>query len=207
MVTIDKSGRIVKQKKSMKRYVKAKNSIGRFVENLTGITRLDLDRFGLSFANAMKDLKKYCGLAFKKASYITFGNHDMKILGQSISYNLDSPKELCDVIKKNYVDFQAIISEFIRDEKGNPLSLANYLQVFGLQFDGQAHDPEYDATNLARLYDAFMSNSNKVLEEYTKQLNRSSFHPEPVDKVIKKLLKNEPVTPEEFNGYLKDYIE
>ena len=33
----------------MKRLVKCKNAVGKFVENLTGITKLDLDRFGVSF--------------------------------------------------------------------------------------------------------------------------------------------------------------
>ena len=207
IVTIDKNGHIVKQKNSIKRLVRPKNAIGRFVENLTGLTRLELDRFGISFSQAMKDLKKYCGLAFKKSIYITFGNHDMRILNQSISYNLDAPKELCDVIKKNYVDFQAIMSEFIRDEKGNPLSLTHALETFNLSFDGTAHDPEYDATNLARLYDAFMTKNDVVLKQFVNQMKRINYHPAPIDKIVKKLLNNETVTPEEFTNYVKEYIE
>ena len=155
----------------------------------------------------MKDLKKYCGVHFKGSSFITFGNHDMRILNQSISYNLDSPKELCQVIKSNYVDFQSIISEFIKDDKNNVLSLTHYLELFGLQFDGTAHDPEYDAVNLARLYDAFMRRSDVVQEEFIKNMKRMSFNPAPVDKVIKKLLNGEAVTPEEFIEYTKEYIE
>ena len=110
LVTIDKNGYIVKQKTPVKQYVKAKNAIGKYVENLTGITRLDLDRFGISFTQAIKELKKYCGLHYKKCAFLTFGNHDMRILNQSISYNLDAPKNLCQSIKINYIDFQAIIS-------------------------------------------------------------------------------------------------
>ena len=207
MVTIDRDGYIVKKKPSIKRLVKAKNSVGRFVENLTGITRLELDRFGVSFSTAIKDLKKYCGMYYKKATFITFGNHDMRILNQSISYNLDSPKELCQVIKSNYVDFQSIISEFIKDEKNNVLSLSHYLELFGLEFDGTAHDPEYDAVNLARLYDVFMKKNDIVLEEFLKNMKRSTFNPSPIDRAIKKLLNGEPVTPEEFVEFTKEYIE
>lgn len=207
MVTIDRDGYVVKQKNSIKRLVKSKNSIGKFVEKLTGITRLEQDRFGVSFATAMKDLKKYCGLHFKGSTFITFGNHDMRILNQSISYNLDAPKELCQVIKSNYVDFQNIISEFIKDDKNNVLSLTHYLELFGLQFDGEAHDPEYDAVNLARLYDAFMRRNDIVQEEFLKNMNRMSFHPAPVDKAVKKLLNGEAVTPEEFVEFTKEYIE
>ena len=207
LVTIDKNGYVVKQKAPIKRLVKAKNSIGKFVENLTGITRLDLDRFGVPFEEAMKDLKKYCGLSFKNCTFITFGNHDLRILNQSVSYNLNAPKELCNVIKGNYVDFQNIISEFIKDDKNNPLSLSHYLEVFHLVFDGNAHDPKFDAVNLARLYDAFMREDQIVLEEFQKNMKRMSFHPAPVDKAIKKLLNGESVTSEEFQEFVKDYIK
>ncbi len=206
LVTIDKNGYIVKQKKPIKRYVRSKNAIGKFVEGLTGITQKDLNKYGVTFSQAMKDLKKYCGMAFKKSTFITFGNHDMRILGQSMSYNLDSPKDLCNIIRSNYVDFQSIISEFIKDEKGNVLSLTRYLEVFGVPFDGTAHDPEYDATNLAKLYDVFMKDKDIVLVEFMKNLKRNSYNPEPINKVLRKLLNNEPVTPEEFTEYLKDYI-
>ncbi len=206
-VTIDKNGFIVKEKKPIKRLVKAKNQIGKFVENLTGITRLDLDRFGVTFSTAMKDLKKYCGMHFKGCTFLTFGNHDLKILGQSMSYNLDTPKDICNIIRSNYVDLQNIIAEFIRDDHGNPYSLTNYLTVFNLEFDGQAHDPEYDAVNLARLYDAFMKNNEVVLTEFEKNLQRTTFHLTPVDTTIRRLLNGETVTSEEFKEYLKEYIE
>ena len=206
-VTIDKNGFIVKEKKPIKRFVKAKNQIGKFVENLTGITRLDLDRFGVTFSTAMKDLKKYCGMHFKGCTFLTFGNHDLKILGQSMSYNLDTPKDICNIIRSNYVDLQNIIAEFIRDDHGNPYSLTNYLTVFNLEFDGQAHDPEYDAVNLARLYDAFMKNNEVVLTEFEKNLQRTTFHLTPVDTAVRRLLNGETVTSEEFKEYLKEYIE
>lgn len=207
LVTIDKNGYIVKQKKPIKRYVRAKNAIGKFVEGLTGITQKDLNRYGVTFSQAMKDLKKYCGMAFKKSSFITFGNHDMRILGQSMSYNLDTPKDLCNIIRSNYVDFQSIISEFIRDEKGNVLSLSHYLELFGLPFDGEAHDPEYDALNLAKLYDVFMKDKDLVLNEFIKKMQNSSYGIEPINKVVKKLLSNNVVTPEEFTQLLKEYID
>ena len=207
LVTIDKNGKIIKKKAPIKRYVKAKNSIGKYVENLTGITRLDLDRFGMTFANAMKDLKRYCGLAFKKCSFLTFGNHDFRILNQSISYNLDSPLPICNVIRGNYIDFQAIVTEFIKDDKNNVLSLTHNLEKFGLEFKGDAHDPESDAVNLMRLYDAFMNEKEIVQSEFKKTLGRMNFNPTPVDTAVKKLLNNETVTPSEFEGYIKEYLD
>ena len=207
MVTVDKNGYIIKKKNPIKRFVKAKNSIGKFVENLTGITRLDLDRFGVSFSEAMKDLKKYCGVAFKKCSFIAFGSHDMRILSQSISYNLDAPKDLCGIIKSNFVDFQAIISEFIKDDNNNPLSLTHCLERFNLKFDGNAHDPQYDAVNLATLYDAFMKDSQVVASEFIKIMKRTTYHPAPIDKVVKQLFEGKNVTPEEFEKFIEEYTK
>ena len=206
MVNIDKNGYITKRKHPVKYYVKAKNSIGNFVKNLTGITEQDLDKYGYSFSNAIKHLKKYCGINYKKCIFMTFGNHDMRILNQSIAYNLDAPEDDCTVIKKNYVDFQMLISEFIKDEKNNSLSLAHDLEVFGISFDGQQHDPMYDADNLATLYDSFMRKKDVVLNEYYKLLSHSNINPYPAQVVIRKLVAGESVTPEEFKAIMEDYI-
>lgn len=206
-VTINKDGFIVKQKKPIRQYVKSKNKIGKFVKDLTGITEKDLEKYGVDFLTAIKDIKKYCGLYFKKTVFMTFGNHDIRILNQSSSYNLNSPKELVDVIKKNYVDFQSIISEFIKDDNGNPLSLTHYLELFNIEFDGKAHDPLYDALNLGRLYNAFLKDKETVLNQYLKVLGRANFGPQPVSKAIHKLVKGEAVTPEEFTELIKEYIK
>ena len=206
-VTLDKNGLIAKEKKPIRKYVKCKNKIGKFVSNLTGITEKDLEKYGVDFATASKEIKKYCGLNFKKTSFMTFGNHDIRILNQSSSYNLNSPKELVDIIRKNYIDFQSIISEFIKDNNGNPLSLTHYLELFNIQFDGQAHDPLYDALNLGKLYNAFLKEKDIVLAEYLKVLGRANFGPQPVCKAIHKLVNGEAITSEEFIEYLKDYIK
>lgn len=205
--TLNKDGSISKSKKPIREYVKSKNTIGKFVENLTGITKKDLDRYGIDFASAVKEIKKYCGMNFKKTIFMTFGNHDIRILNQSSSYNLNSPKEIVDVIKKNYVDFQAVISEFVKDDNGNPLSLSHYLELFGIEFDGKAHDPLYDALNLGKLYDVFLKKNDIVLEQYLKVLKRSNFGPQPVSKAVHKLANGESVSSEEFIELIKEYIK
>ena len=207
-VTIDtKSGRIKKRKEPFKIYVKAKNKIGGYVVQLTGITENILKEKGVSFDTAMKQLKKYVGLYFKKATFVTFGSHDLRILNQSISYNLTYPKDITSQIQKNYFDYSAFISEFIRDEKGNPLSLVHYCELFNVPEAGAAHDPEVDAINLANLYDAFLANINLVAEEYKKHLKlHSSNLPYPVEQAIIKLASGENVTSKEFEENIKQYL-
>ena len=205
-VIIDRHGYIKKHKKPFKVYVKAHNRVGKIVTDLTGITDDMLKQKGVSFFTAMSELKKYCGLSFRKSSFITFGNHDMKILSSSISYSFDFPKEIVQCIQQNYIDFSAFIGEFMRDDHGNPLSLIRYCDAFGVKQAGPAHDPAVDAENLAWLYDATMRHSEILLEEYKKVLKAFNHFPAPVSNVIKKLANNENVTSDEFDNEIKDYI-
>lgn len=207
LVSLDKKGEIKKSKDPIMYYVKAKNKIGHFVENLTGIKQSTLDKVGVSFSEAMKFLKKYCGIYFNKTIFMTFGNHDMKIFNQSISYNLDSPKEITEVFHKNYVDFQAIISEFIKDPDNNPLSLSNYLNLFELEFTGTQHNPKDDAINLSRLYDALQKRGDIVLPNYLKTLSNTRHLPEPIKKAIINLASGKDVSGKDFEAYCKDYIK
>ena len=205
-VSIDRNGYIKKHKKPFRIYVKAHNRVGKIVTDLTGITDEMLKQKGVSFFTAMSELKKYVGLSFRKSSFITFGSHDMKILSSSISYSFDFPKETVQAIQQNYIDFSAFIAEFMKDDKGNPLSLVRYCQAFGVKEAGPAHDPAVDAENLAWLYDATMRNSNLLLEEYKKVLKSFNHFPLPVCNVVKKLANNEDVTAEEFDEEIKKYI-
>ena len=203
---IDRHGYIKKSKKPFRIYVKAHNRVGKIVTDLTGITEDMLKQKGVTFFTAMSELRKYVGLSFKKSSFITFGNHDMKILSSSISYSFDFPKEIVQCIQQNYIDFSAFISEFMRDDKGNPLSLIRYCDAFGVKQAGPAHDPAVDAENLAWLYDATMRHSEILLEEYKKVLKSFNHFPAPVSNVIKKLANNENVSSDEFDKEIKDYI-
>ena len=205
-VVIDRHGYIKKHKKPFKIYVKAHNRVGKIVTDLTSITDEMLKQKGVSFFTAMSELKKYCGLSFRKSSFITFGSHDMKILSSSISYSFDFPKETVQCIQQNYIDFSAFISEFMRDDKGNPLSLVKYCDAFGVKESGPAHDPAVDAENLAWLYDATMRNSGLLVEEYKKVLKSFNHFPLPVCNVIKKLANNETVDGKEFEEEIKNYI-
>lgn len=205
-VSLDKNGFIKRRKKPFKIYVKAKNKIGKYVVELTGIQEETLKEQGVCFRKAMEELKKYVGLSFKKSSFITYGNHDMKILGQSISYNMDFPKEICSQIQKNYIDYATFINEFMRDENGNPLSLVHNCEAFGLTLAGDAHDPAVDAENLANLYDAFLKNPALVAENYKKVLPHVNHFPEPVNHILVKLNNGESVSPETFDEEIKDYL-
>jgi len=206
-VSLDKNNQIKRMKKPFKIYVKAKNKIGKYVVELTGISEELLQKEGVSFDKAMQELKKYVGLSFKKSAFVTFGNHDLRILNQSIAYSLTYPKDVCSQMQKNYFDYAAFISEFIRDDKGNPMSLVHYCEHFNVPEAGTAHDPEIDAINLANLYNAFLKNPTLVLEGYKKVLARQTHFPEPIKYAVGKLTSGETVSPDEFEAQVKEYLK
>ena len=207
LATLDKKGNVKRLKPSLKLFVKAKNKVGPYVTNLTGITDELLRKKGVSFYKAMSELRNYLGSAFKKCTFMTFGNHDMRILNQSISYNLDTPKEIVTQIHKNYADFTTLIGEFVRDENGNPYSLINYCRLFGVEEAGDAHQPDVDAINLANLYQAFINNSELVLTEYMKVLAMQHHLPLPIKKAVENLANGKDFTAEEFKEIAKSYIK
>ena len=80
-------------------------------------------------------------------------------------------------------------------------------EMFNVKTVGPAHDPSVDAVNLANLYDAVMSNKDTLLDEYKKVLGKFSHFPEPVNKVVQKLVSGESVSPEDFEQEIKKYID
>lgn len=207
LVTLDRNNQIKSMKDPFKKLVKAKNKIGNYVIDLTHITEEMLKKDGVNFNDAMIAFKKYLGTKWKKCLFVTYGNHDVRIMNQSIAYNFQYPKDFCSQFHKNYLDFAALISEFIRDDNGNPLSLIHNCEFFNVKMHEPAHDPVSDAINLARLYDAFLKSPLLVQEQYKKAVLHTNHFPEPIKRVIQKLNNGEPVTIDDYNEFLKDYIQ
>lgn len=205
-VVLGKDGLIRKTYPGFKRFVLAKNNVGKVVVQLTGITNEMLKKDGVTYRVAMDELKKYVGRSFSKSLFVTFGNHDIRIISQSVSHNLDANKPDAKFIKENYLDLASFISKFVKDEKGNSLSLDNSLKIFNIEFDGTKHDPLDDARNLARLYDAIHKNPTLLAREYKKVLAKNKALPLPLPKLINKLTSGESVTPKEYEEMILDYI-
>ena len=102
----------------------------------------------------------------------------------------------------------SLISEFIKDENGNPLSLVHYCEMFNVPEAGVAHDPSVDAVNLMNLYDAFLNNKEIALNQYKLVLQRTNSHfPPPVAKTITALAAGKDISAQEFENLLKEYLD
>lgn len=187
--------------------VKAKNKIGKVVTDLTGITEEMLKKDGKPFRVAINELKKYLKNNFNKCLFVTFGSHDLRILAQSLAYNLDAPKEDVHLMIKHSFDLSDFISNYVKDKNNNTYSLTNMLKVFNVEFEGTQHNAYADALNLAYLYDAFVKKTNIVKDEYKKVLSNMHHLPQPIQKIMKELSDGNNVTPEDFDNFVKDSLK
>ncbi len=206
-VDLDFKYRIRKIHPGIKFYVKSKNPIGKYVQQLTKISPKLLETEGISFKEAMEKFKKYCGASYSKMAFITFGNHDLRILSQSMRHFEEADQNIVDHVTNNSVDFSAFLAQYVRDDNGNPLSLINYLKIFNETPIGTIHDPLCDAQNLLKLYQATIKDKTDIIfNQYLKQLRLMKIFPDPVKKTIEQLTSGKSVTPEEFKTFVKDYI-
>ena len=206
-VSLKKDGSIRKIHKGYYSLVKPKNKIGKVVVDLTHIKEEDVKKYGKPFRVVISDLKKYLGREFTKTLWITFGNHDQRILAQSLAYNLDAPKEDVQLMIKHSFDFSEFTANFVRDENSNTYSLANLLKLYGVEFKGTQHNALADALNLAYLYQAFIDRQDVTKVEYKKVLVKQKHLPEPVHKLLVSLLsENKAVTPEDIDESIEEYL-
>lgn len=204
--SLKKDKTLGKRAKPFKYYVKSKKRVGFYVTKLTGITDELLEKQGLPFDEVLEKFKRFVGRRWKHAKFVTFGQHDMRIFNQSLYYTPEANKNIVRSIGKNHIDLSDILSEFIKDDKNNPLSLVNYCKLFDIEFSGVQHDPLADAYNLAKLYDAFIKNPDIVDEHYLKVLKQTNNLPLPIKQVISQLVDGEDVSYTRFLTFVKQYV-
>jgi inhibitor of KinA sporulation pathway (predicted exonuclease) len=190
-----------------KRYVKVHHPIGPVVIKMTGITQRLLDEKGEDFPDVEREFKRYVGRYWDKCLFVTFGNHDLRIVNQSVLNSYKADAEVAHQINRYDLDFSLFLQTYIQDPNGNPLSLTNYLKVFGVPFEGTAHDALADAYNLIDLYSAFLSKPEIVEKEYKKSLSHIHHMPPPINKVIQALNAGHSVTPEDWDAAIAESLK
>jgi len=126
-------------------------SLSRFCTELTGIK--DTDLVGASnFKNVFEDFLTWIG-GIKKSRFFSWSTSDLsrlKIDAEKHEISLATIKK----IEQRYVDFQAI---FTKRVSKNNVSVENGLALYNLQFEGEKHNPMYDAYNTLRIYLSFLN--------------------------------------------------
>ena len=200
LAEINKDGSIKKVHAPFKRYVKAKHQVGFHVAQLTGITDEKLRNEGEDFPAVLSSFRKYVG---KSCRFVTFSEHDMVIVKNTMAQYRDLNPSYARNIYRHHLDLQRLLDRYIQDQNGNPYSLTNYLKVFGLEFDGKAHDAIYDALNLLDLYKVAREGKEIFIKEYKNVLCGAKTRPV-VKEIIHMLSEGKTVTPEMFDALLED---
>lgn len=192
--------------KPFKVYVKPKGSIGPVVTRITGIDSKLIREKGVTFRTAQQMFQKYLGRDYKKCLFVAYGDQDAKMFINSAEHNMDASMEEARFVAKHTFDFNAFMRRYITTEQGNTYSLTKALELFGINFSGQAHDAAADAYNLAMLYKAFLANKALVRAEYEKTLLRGHGLPEPIAKLMQKLCEKGEVNKAELDKFVDEAL-
>jgi len=202
---LDNKNQIKKIYPGFKYYVKAHGEVGKVVTKLTGITDEKIAKDGINFLYAMKYFDKYVG-HHHNIKFISYGNYDLRMLHQTSLIASISEDEFVKSIYKNYIDFSAVLSRYVKSEHGTQLSLLDALSTFDVFPEGEPHDPLFDAKNLMYLYRAFLKNKAKLIAEYEKLLLNHHSYPRPISQIIKELKNKGSVTIEDLKKNIEEDI-
>lgn len=197
---------IKKISKPFKSYVKAKHPIGSIVTEMTGITEEKLKEEGVDFRLAQQGFRKYIGGDWLKAMFTSYGNQDIVMLKSSVDNNPDAYIEDFKFISHRYFDFASFLSCYVKDDKGNVLSLAHACELFSVQLYGKNHDALSDARNLVSLYSSFLDQKALILDRYMKILSYGSSMSPSLRRAALALSKGEDVSAEDFRAWVKEEL-
>ncbi|QOY34850.1 3'-5' exonuclease [Anaerobacillus isosaccharinicus] len=139
------------------RYIKPKQTepISEFCKNLTKIEDHHLENAD-HFPVVLQAFLSWVG-SQNEARFFSWSSNDLTRLELDASSH-DIPQRTISNIKNNYIDFQEIFTK--RVSKTN-LSVENALALYGLSFQGEKHNPMFDAYNTMRIYHAFCEDLEK----------------------------------------------
>lgn len=205
-VELDNKNKICKKYNSFKVFTKASGEVGKIVVKLTGITDDYLKENGVSFEQGIAKFEKYVGKTTNRIKYLSYGNFDMRLLHQSVANSLEGETPFIKTIYKNHIDFANILQYYIRSNNNEQLSLLDALKIFQVTPLADAHNPETDAKNLMLLFDATTTKQSILKEVYKQVLANNPHLPNPVNKAIKKMMKEGKVSKEEFERFIEEDI-
>ncbi len=187
-------------------YVKAKNPVGPFVSEMTSITDEFLAKEGVSFRAAQQALRKFVGKEWFNCLFLTYGNQDRTMMLNSLKHNPDAYVEDVKMFCNRDLDFCGFLSEYIRDPKGNVLSLSHACQALNCSFEGKAHDALTDARNLISLYSNFIARKDLVKEGFLRLIQQGKANSSSVKKAAQALASGKDVSNAQFQAWIQEEL-
>jgi len=122
-----------------------------FCKNLTRIKDSDLAHAN-EFSIVFSEFLTWIG-GIKKSRFFSWSKSDLARL-KIDSHKHHVPERTISKIEKRYVDFQSV---FTKRVSKNPVSVESGLELYGLSFIGNKHNPMYDSYNTLRIYVSFLN--------------------------------------------------
>ncbi|OLO25365.1 exonuclease [Alkalihalophilus pseudofirmus] len=142
------------------RYIRPTNlqPLSSFCKKLTGI--YDQDLVGADdFKTVFEDFLTWIG-GIKRSRFFSWSPSDISRLKLDAERHGLSTRTV-KKIDQRYVDFQAIFTKRVTKEN---VSVERGLDFYGLQFQGQQHNPMHDAYNTLRIYLSF--ENEPIISDY-----------------------------------------
>lgn len=189
-----------------KSYVIPKHSIGPIVTEMTGITDKKLQEDGVSFHLAQQGFRKYVGSDWYRSMFIAYGSQDIVMLKNSVDNNPDAFVEDVRFISHHYLDFASFLSSYVKDDKGNVLSLQHACEMLKAKMVGKNHDALSDARNLVSLYEAFLEQKDLIQARYLKILSSGGAMSSALRRAARALANGEDVSAQDFRQWVKEEL-
>lgn len=193
--------------KGIRLYIYTENSIGGLVENMTGISKELLNSKGMAFEKAIEKLGNYIGGDFNFTTFMTYGNYDMRMLHHTAELNECDNNPIVRLILEKNIDFANVLSQYVRSEKNEQLSLTNALKVYNVGPTGKHHDPRNDAIDLLKLYQAFITHKSITRNEYLKVCCKNPHLQEPIRQLVLKVANEGQATLDDFLAMIDNDIK
>lgn len=197
---------VKKISKPFKCYILPKHNVGPVVTEMTGITDKMLQEEGVSFRLAQQGFRKYVGGDWFHSMFLAYGSQDIVMFKSSAENNPDAFTEDVSFISHHYLDFASFLSSYVKDDKGNVLSLKHACELLRAPMVGKNHDALSDARNLISLYSAFLEQKDLIQERYLKILSNGGTMSAALRRAALALSNGKDVTAQDFQQWVKEEL-
>ncbi len=187
-------------------FVKPKNKVGPVVTEMTGITDELLEEEGVSFRLAQQGFRKYVGGDWYRSLFVAYGSQDIVMLKNSVEHNPDAFVEDVRFMSHHYFDFADFLSSFVKDDKGNVLSLTHACEMLNAPMSGKSHNALSDARNLISLYSAFLEQKNLIEERYLMILSKGGVASPSLKRAASALASGKDVSAQDFREWIREEL-
>jgi hypothetical protein len=184
--------------------VSCEDEIGFVVEKMTGLATERLIREGKSVKTVFCEIRKL--LRHYHCKFFCYGNFDLKMIHYSLDENDLTEINFFRYMTKNNLDFHSYLEQRVCDKNGQSYSIERLLNLFDLEPQGEFHDPLMDSVNLARIYQEYVKDEDKIIALYLEHFPKNPFQSGINRIMMSKLLENGNVDLSDLKNLLKENL-